>query len=100
MEAFETLGLDPTDDMTEKDIQRAHHISNTRAHPDKAPPDELTQQKAKESSHKINLLKDILELLGVNKNKLSNQSSYEDYKWGLGDEYRDGWGPDSGEEWL
>ncbi len=45
LEAFETLGHDPNNELTQPQIKRAYHLSIMRAHPDKAP-------KAKELMYK------------------------------------------------
>ncbi len=59
LEAFETLRLDPNNELTQKDLQIAYHVSIMRAHPDKAPTDELSQQKGKRIISKINFAGDI-----------------------------------------
>ncbi len=60
LEAFKILGLDPTTELTRKKLNKTYCMAIMRAHPDKAKPDEVSQQKAKELSQKINVARDML----------------------------------------
>ncbi len=54
LESFETLGLDPRNELTMNQLKRAYCLLIIRSLPDQAPPDELSQKKAKELSQRIN----------------------------------------------
>ncbi len=56
LEAFETLGLDPNNELTTKILQRVYCISIKRAHPGKAPLNEISQEKASKLSQKNNIV--------------------------------------------
>ncbi len=59
-EAFEILGLNSKIELSAKKLTKAYCVAITKAHPDKAKPDEVSQKKAKELSQKINVARDIL----------------------------------------
>ncbi len=61
LEAFETLGLDPNNELTKKQLKRYYRLLIIKSQPDKAPPNKLSQQKTKESTQKIIEAKNILE---------------------------------------
>ncbi len=70
-----------------------------KAHPDKATPDEVSQQKANKICQVINHARNILQERFENSSvKMNDENSKEEYKWGSGGEYGDGWGPGFGEE--
>ncbi len=60
LEAFKMLGLDLTTELTRKTLDKTYCIVIMRAHPEKAQPDEVSQQMAKELSQNINIARDLL----------------------------------------
>ena len=72
-------------------------------HSDKAPHDEVSQQKAIYICRMINHARDILqEMFDSSLVEMSDDNSDDNseakYNWGSGGEYGDGWGPGFGEE--
>ncbi len=89
--------------MTQAKLNRAYCTAMQQEHLDKAPHDEVSQQKAIYICEMIDCAGDILQEMfdsssvEMSDNKSDNNSESE-YKWGCGGEYRNGWGPGFGEE--
>ncbi len=100
---FKILGLDLDTNLTQAKLIRAYCTDMQQEHPNKAPHDEVSQQKAIYICEMINCARDILqEMFDSSSVEMSDNNSdntsESKYKWGSGGEYRDGWGPGFGVE--
>ncbi len=71
-DCFKILGIDPDTNLTQEKLNRAYWKSITKSHPEKAPPDEVSQQKANEISQMINHARDILRQMFQNSSEEMN----------------------------
>ncbi len=109
-ECFKILGIDPDTNLNQAKLNIVFMKSIQKAHPDKAPLDEVSQRMANEICWTINHARNILQEMFENssvymcakkseeENDWDAENSEEENKWGSGGDYGDGWGPGFGED--